>query len=77
MPFDHEQNNNNLELDNLNDEKINDQQQIRLKHLQELVDLGLNPYEFFYLNKKYKGLFIAIKTYITTHLRVLIPQLWE
>ena len=45
MPFDHEQNNNNLELDNLNDEKINDQQQIRLKHLQELVDLGLNPYE--------------------------------
>lgn len=46
MQFDHEQNNNdNLEFDNLNSEKINDQQQIRLKHLQELVDLGLNPYE--------------------------------
>ena len=47
----------------------------RIKHFYS--PLGLNPYEFFYLNKKYKGLFIAIKTYITTHLRVLIPQLWE
>ena len=39
--------------------------------------LGMNPREFFYLNKKYKGLFTAIKTYISTHLRVLFPFLWK
>lgn len=39
--------------------------------------LGMNPKEFFYLNKKYKGIFIAIKTYISTHLRVIFPFLWK
>lgn len=39
--------------------------------------LGMNPREFFYLNKKYRGIHIAIKTYISTHLRVLFPFLWQ
>lgn len=38
--------------------------------------LGMNPLEFFYMNKKYRGFFIAIRVFITTHLRVLVPKIW-
>ena len=47
----------------------------RFKHFYS--PLGLNPHEFFYLNRKYQGLFTAIKTYISTHIRVILPQLWK
>ncbi len=46
----------------------------RFKHFYS--PLGMNPFEFFYLNKKHKGLLSGISVFITTHLRVLIPQLW-
>ena len=47
---------------------------IRFKHFYS--PLGMNPLEFFYMNKKYKGFFIASRVFITTHLRVLFPKVW-
>jgi len=38
--------------------------------------LGMNPFEFFYMNRKYKGLPLSIKVFITTHLRVVFPKIW-
>ncbi|MCR8667201.1 glycosyltransferase family 2 protein [Aestuariibaculum sp. M13] len=46
----------------------------RFKHFYS--PLGMNPFEFFYLNNKYKGFFAALKVFITTHVRVLFPHLW-
>jgi GT2 family glycosyltransferase len=47
---------------------------VRFKHFYS--PLGMNPQEFFYMNLKYKGFFIASKIFISTHLRVLFPKLW-
>lgn len=46
----------------------------RLKHFYS--PLGMNPLEFFYMNRKYKGLPLSIKVFITTHLRVIFPKIW-
>jgi GT2 family glycosyltransferase len=47
----------------------------RFRHF--YAPLGMNPNEFFYMNNKYFGLFKALKVYIATHLRVIIPSLWK
>tara|TARA_R110002049_G_scaffold2365_2_gene17254 strand:- start:11292 stop:12113 length:822 start_codon:yes stop_codon:yes gene_type:complete len=48
-----------------------------LKRLKQFYSpLGMNPQEFFYMNLKYRGFFIASKVFIATHLRVLFPKLW-
>lgn len=39
--------------------------------------LGMNPREFFHMNKQSLGLFYAIAVFITTHIRVFIPRLWK
>ena len=36
-----------------------------------------HPYFFFIYEYKYHGLFVALKHYITIHLRVLYPKLWK
>lgn len=36
-----------------------------------------HPYYFFIYERKYYGLFTAIKHFFSIHLRVLIPKLWE
>jgi len=36
-----------------------------------------HPYFFFIYDFKYHGLFIALKHYISIHLRVLCPKLWK
>lgn len=36
-----------------------------------------HPYYFFIFEKKYYGLFTAIKHYFTIHLRLILPQLWK
>lgn len=37
---------------------------------------GVRPPEFFYLERKYKGLGVATFHYVTTHLHCLFPTLW-
>lgn len=37
---------------------------------------GMPPKETFHLEKKYRGLIIAIFHYITIHIRCLLPSLW-
>lgn len=39
--------------------------------------LGMNPFEFFHMNKKSLGLIKAIQVFITTHIRVFFPCLWK
>jgi hypothetical protein len=39
--------------------------------------LGNNPEEFFVFKMREEGLFIAIITYFTNHLRVFFPKLWQ
>ena len=39
--------------------------------------LGMNPCEFFHMNKQSLGLFHAIAVFITTHIRVFLPRLWK
>jgi GT2 family glycosyltransferase len=36
-----------------------------------------HPYYFFIYEYKYYGLFVALKHYMTIHLRVLYPKLWK
>lgn len=38
--------------------------------------LGNNPEEFFIYEKRHNGYLMAIKHYITNHLRFLLPKLW-
>jgi len=47
---------------------------VRFKHFYS--PLGMNPFEFYYMNKKYKGLISAMRVFMATHLRVLFPKLW-
>lgn len=39
--------------------------------------LGMNPVEFFHMNKNSIGILSAIKVFISTHLRVFLPYLWK
>lgn len=48
----------------------------RLKNLYSPLGYA-EPIPFFHYEKKNLGLFIAIKHFITIHIRVLFPQLWK
>ena len=39
--------------------------------------LGMNPFEYFYMNRKYKGLYKSIRFFITKHIRILFPIYWK
>ena len=39
--------------------------------------LGMNPFEFFHMNKRAFGIIRAIIVFATTHTRVMFPQLWK
>lgn len=39
--------------------------------------LGMNPFEFFHMNYRSISLFRAITVFLSTHARVLFPQLWK
>jgi GT2 family glycosyltransferase len=47
----------------------------RWKHFRS--PLGQNPEEFFVYEKRRKGFFIAFFRYLTNHLRVCFPKIWE
>ena len=46
----------------------------RMRHFYS--PLGMNPFEFYHMNRKSLGLFRAVAVFVSTHVRVLIPQLW-
>lgn len=48
----------------------------RLKNLYSPLGYA-EPIPFFYFEKKNLGLFIAIKHFISIHIKVLFPQLWK
>ncbi len=39
--------------------------------------LGMNPFEFFHMNIKTEGLLKSILVFVSTHVRVIFPKLWE
>lgn len=39
--------------------------------------LGMNPFEFFHMNRRSLGLFRAIVVFLSTHIRVVCPMLWK
>jgi GT2 family glycosyltransferase len=49
----------------------------RWKALYSVGGNGANPNEFFYFQRKHKGLVWAIATYISNHVHVLFPKLWN
>ncbi len=46
----------------------------RLKHFYS--PLGMNPFEFFHMEKRSNGYPKALWVFMSTHLRVLFPKLW-
>lgn len=49
----------------------------RWKALYSVGGNGANPVEFFYYKRKHHGLVSACLTYISNHLHVLFPKLWN
>jgi GT2 family glycosyltransferase len=49
----------------------------RWKALYSVGGNGANPNEFFYFQRKHKGLVWAIATYISNHIHVVFPKLWN
>lgn len=39
--------------------------------------LGMNPFEFYHMNVRTEGFFKAILVFVSTHIRVFFPKLWE
>lgn len=39
--------------------------------------LGKNPFEFFYFNRKNKGILVATRIFITNHIRVFLPYFFN
>ena len=39
--------------------------------------LGMNPFEFYHMNRNSLGLLKAVTVFITTHIRVCFPWLWK
>ncbi len=49
----------------------------RLKALYSPGGNGSNPFEFFHFRRKHYGIIAACATFISNHIHVLLPKLWE
>lgn len=39
--------------------------------------LGMNPFEFYHMNRQSLGLLKAVAVFMSTHIRVMFPKLWK
>jgi GT2 family glycosyltransferase len=55
----------------------NTETKLRDRMVELYKPLGNNPFEFFVFDNRHNGFFIAIKHFITIHLRTLSPSVWS